>query len=218
MGSAPITSGRRVDSILSKRDADNPTGNPEKPETRGRGVPVANSLLDFVMSVVRDPDTAARYAADPAQAIADADLGDVTSADVDNLIPVVAESLSAAVPSAGADTAANVWASGAATAAFDAFGAIGSTPSGETTHDTQPSADAPSIIDDGLHAIPGTDSGVSSGAAASLDADSVAGIIDPVIDDSLPEPTGGAADAFGAPLIDDQPGEDPQDPGFDVFT
>ena len=92
---------------------------------------MANSLLDFVMSLVRDPDAAAQYAADPAQAIADANLTDVTSVDVNNLIPVVAESMSTAVPSAGrprrrrhprCDSAHNVWASGAATAAFDAFG------------------------------------------------------------------------------------------------
>lgn len=87
---------------------------------------MANSLLDFVMSLVRDPDAAAAYAADPAQAIADANLTDVTSVDVNNLIPVVSESLSMAVPSTGADTlvddnASNVWTSGAATAAFDAF-------------------------------------------------------------------------------------------------
>ena len=88
---------------------------------------MANSLLDFVMSVVRDPDVAARYAADPAQTIADANLTDVTSADVSSLIPVVSESLSTAVPSTGVDTAiiedaaSNVWASGAATSAFDAF-------------------------------------------------------------------------------------------------
>ena len=90
---------------------------------------MANSLLDFVMSLVRDPDAAAQYAANPAQTIADANLTDVTHADVDNLIPVVAESMSTPVPStgvpAGADTlldsAHNVWASGAATAAFDAF-------------------------------------------------------------------------------------------------
>lgn len=31
---------------------------------------MANTLLDFVMSLVRDPEAAARYAADPAQAIA----------------------------------------------------------------------------------------------------------------------------------------------------
>lgn len=86
---------------------------------------MANSLLDFVMSLVRDPDAAARYAADPAGAIAAAQLTDVTSVDVNNLIPMVADSLSTAVPSFGADPAAggNVWASGAATAAFDAFDA-----------------------------------------------------------------------------------------------
>ncbi|MFI5506667.1 Rv0340 family IniB-related protein [Mycobacterium sp. NPDC051804] len=86
---------------------------------------MANSLLDFVMSLVRDPDAAARYAENPDQAIFDANLTNVTSADVSNLIPVVTESLGAAVPSTGTegiiDMADNVWASGAATAAFDAF-------------------------------------------------------------------------------------------------
>ena len=94
---------------------------------------MANSLLDFVMSVVRDPDAAARFAANPDQAILDANLTNVTSADVNALIPVVSESmtslspLSDAVPTAGldgglAEAAGNVWTSGAATAAFDAFG------------------------------------------------------------------------------------------------
>jgi hypothetical protein len=87
---------------------------------------MANSLLDFVMSLVRDPEAAARYAENPDQAIRDANLTDVTSADVSNLIPVVSESLSTDVPLAGTDAivgvmAGNVWASGAATAAFDAF-------------------------------------------------------------------------------------------------
>lgn len=84
---------------------------------------MANELLDFVMSLVRNPDVAARYAENPQQAIADAHLTGVTSIDVDNLVPVVSESLSMATPTYGADAVgdANVWASGAATAAFDAF-------------------------------------------------------------------------------------------------
>src|ERR1700694_4338941 len=84
---------------------------------------MANSLLDFVVSLVRDPDAAARYAQDPSQAIADAHLTGVTSVDVNNLIPVVSESLPVGAPSAGADSPqdGNVWASGAATAAFDSF-------------------------------------------------------------------------------------------------
>jgi hypothetical protein len=84
---------------------------------------MANELLDFVMSLVRDPDAAARYAENPQQAIADAHLTDVTSADVNHLIPVVSESLSMAAPTHGVDAAADpsVWSSGAATAAFDAF-------------------------------------------------------------------------------------------------
>lgn len=87
---------------------------------------MANSLLDFVISLVRDPEAAARYAADPAQAIADAHLTNVTSVDVNNLIPVVSDSLSMA-GSAGATAGTqiaghgNVWASGAAAAALDAF-------------------------------------------------------------------------------------------------
>jgi hypothetical protein len=87
---------------------------------------MANSLLDFVISLVRDPDAAARYAANPAQSIADAHLTDVTSADVNNLIPVVTDSLpvgSVVGPASGAPPAdhGNVWASGAAAAALDAF-------------------------------------------------------------------------------------------------
>jgi hypothetical protein len=87
---------------------------------------MANTLLDFVISLVRDPDAAARYAANPAQSIADAHLTDVTSADVNNLIPVVSDSLSMANPAGtavGAPVAdhGNVWASGAAAAALDAF-------------------------------------------------------------------------------------------------
>jgi len=86
---------------------------------------MANSLLDFVMSLVRDPDAAARYAADPAGAIADAHLTDVSSADVNNLIPMVSDSMSMAAPGigGGGGTGGNVWTSGAATAAFDAFDA-----------------------------------------------------------------------------------------------
>jgi hypothetical protein len=87
---------------------------------------VANSLLDFVISLVRDPEAASHYAANPAQAIADAHLTNVTSADVNNLIPMVSDSLSmagAAGTALGAPIAddGNVWASGAATAALDAF-------------------------------------------------------------------------------------------------
>ena len=59
---------------------------------------MANSLLDFVISLVRDPDVAARYAANPAQSIADAHLTDVTSMDVNNLIPMVTDSLATATP------------------------------------------------------------------------------------------------------------------------
>lgn len=123
---------------------------------------MANSLLDFVMSVVRDPDVAAQYAANPGQAIADAHLVGVTTADVNGLIPVVAESLT--TPVSTGDTfgdAGNVWSSGAATAAFDAFDAPG-------VHH---------VNDSGLHAI------VDAGTAGPPD---VASAGDPAFDHDVP--------------------------------
>ncbi|GBG40387.1 Rv0340 family IniB-related protein [Mycobacterium montefiorense] len=114
---------------------------------------MANSLLDFVISLVRDPAAAARYASNPAQSIADAHLTDVTSADVNNLIPMVTDSLSMAAPAGPASGVpaadhGNVWASGAAAAALDAFtphtpiGMVDSHgPTGGVIH--QPSAPAP---------------------------------------------------------------------------
>lgn len=83
---------------------------------------MGNSLLDFVMALIRDPDFAARYAADPAGVLADARLTGVTIADVTNLIPVVTDSLATATPGFGPTVdPANVWTSGSAAAAFDAF-------------------------------------------------------------------------------------------------
>ena len=125
---------------------------------------MANSLLDFVMSLVRDPDAAARYAENPDQAIFDANLTNVTSADVSNLIPVVTESLGAAVPSTGgegiADMADNVWASGAATAAFDAFDDQVPVQAIDDVHTTITDyVDSPDqVLDSGLDAL--HDSGV----------------------------------------------------------
>jgi hypothetical protein len=175
---------------------------------------MANSLLDFVMSLVRDPDAAAAYAADPAQAIADANLSDVTSVDVNNLIPVVSESLST---STGADAlvdhdASNVWASGAATAAFDAF----------DDH-------VPTVVTDEAHSMVSNlvtepDAAVQSGLDALHDAGvpDVAGVDDPSLQ-------------FDGPVIDEQPAVDvhteddwshaapedhhlePDNSGFDIF-
>jgi hypothetical protein len=109
---------------------------------------MANELLDFVISLVRDPDAAARYAGNPQQAIADAHLTDVTSVDVNNLIPVVTESLSMATPVHGADAAAdaNVWSSGAATAAFDAFSDHQPPPAVVETHQTVIDQPADSLV------------------------------------------------------------------------
>ena len=169
---------------------------------------MANSLLDFVMSLVRDPDAAARYAADPAAAIADAQLTDVTSVDVDNLIPVVTESMPMAAPSAGpdpfgAEAAGNVWSSGAATAAFDAFA------------DPAP---ASAVIDTASAVIDTTDEfDPSVDALTSPDAlvDTVSPqFADPVLDDATMAGTD-LDDVWGAAPDDAQSAD--HTPGFDLF-
>ncbi|WKG04218.1 Rv0340 family IniB-related protein [Mycolicibacterium sp. HK-90] len=181
---------------------------------------MANSLLDFVMSLVRDPDAAARYAADPAQAIADAQLTDVTSTDVNNLIPVVSESLSAtgANPGLGefgaADPGGNVWASGAATEAFDAFG--DHVPL-EPPNDAW-AATAGQVIDQSGS----VDQLVSSGSAIDdigplnqpLDELSLQ-LNDTVIED-VPNVDAEPASDWGNPVIDDQHHTDGAG-GFDIF-
>lgn len=131
---------------------------------------MGNSLLDFVMALVRDPEVAARYAADPAGALAAAGLPDVTTADVTSLLPMVTDSLAMSSPGFGieptalanAADAANVWASGAATAAFDAFG-IAPPPAAEPVISTVGSVEhqdipapveAPSVTDPEVFAVP----------------------------------------------------------------
>lgn len=162
---------------------------------------MANSLLDFVMSLVRDPDAAARYAADPAAAIADAQLTDVTSVDVDNLIPVVTESMPMAAPSAGpdpfgAETAGNVWSSGAATAAFDAFA---------------DQAPASAVIDTTDEFDPSVDTLTSPDALVDTASPQFA---DPAFDDATTAGTD-LDDVWGAALDDAQSAD--HTPGFDLF-
>lgn len=127
---------------------------------------MANSLLDFVLSLVRDPEAAARYSADPAAAIADAHLTGVTSADVDNLIPMVADSMAASTPGFGGGTSqtdgGNVWTTGAATAAFDAFGAADSQVS-SVIHG--PAISSPQIHDIISDHMPPIESAIESAAS-----------------------------------------------------
>lgn len=177
---------------------------------------MANELLDFVLSL-RDPAVAARYADNPAQTIADAGLTDVTSADVANLIPVVSDSLSTAVPTAGTDAvigdmAGNVWASGAATAAFDAF---------DDHVPVQSIDDVPTVAAD-LADAPGQSLESGLDALADGGVPDIAGIDDaslqfdgPVIDD-VPA---AEADAEGdwADTIADAAHLDADGPGFDVL-
>jgi hypothetical protein len=190
---------------------------------------VANSLLDFVMSLVRDPDAAAQYAANPAQAIADANLSDVTSADVNHLIPVVAESMSTAVPSGGfaggadtlLDSAHNVWASGAATAAFDAFDDHLPVQGGDIVADQVPvlanviqEPSAPTIVDHGFDDLDVPSIATSSEPSTGLDV--------PTFDDThvVDGPSGDAFDDVhhGITGATDDHLAHPQDPDFDIFT
>jgi hypothetical protein len=178
---------------------------------------MANSLLDFVMSLVRDPDAAARYAADPAGAIADAHLTDVTSADVNNLIPMVADSLSMAAPAIGGGQVAdgNVWASGAATAAFDAFDAH--PPA--VAPDTHPViADVINQPAEAVHSAT-SDAGIDPVAAGSAPVETTYQVTDPGVDhqpgsELVPD----WADHAGweHSHVDDSHSSDDH-PGFDIF-
>jgi hypothetical protein len=185
---------------------------------KGKKVLMANPLLDFVMSVVRDPDAAAQYAADPAGAIHAANLTDVTSADVNALIPVVSESLSTAVPTSGAesligDAAGNVWSSGAATAAFDAFDDHVSVPAIDDGHSV-----ASNVIDepaDSLHA--GVDSLHDAGVPMVADIDDPSAQLTSGIIDDAPF-VGEIADADWHSAVDDAAHHlDAGDTGFDIF-
>lgn len=183
---------------------------------------MANSLLDFVMSIVRDPDAAARYAADPSQAIADAHLTDVTSVDVNNLIPVVSESLSMATPGGhGVDTADhNVWASGAATAAFDAFSDHVPDPAIADPHPV-----GAGVVDQPLdHPVDHPlDAGVAYGADPGPDLHpfDVAAFHQPVPADDMhlvDDSDGGVSDpGLGAHHVTDDHGFAAEHPGFDIF-
>ncbi|MGV0800697.1 Rv0340 family IniB-related protein, partial [Mycolicibacterium elephantis] len=153
--------------------------------------------------------TAARFAADPDQAIADANLTNVTSADVEALIPVVTESMSSLVTDmpavAGLDglgeAATNVWASGAATAAFDAFGDEVPAP---VIDDTE------SLIADRVDAIDEPDEVLQSGLDMLDDTSDVSEV--PIIDDiPIAEPYVGSD---GDDTVVDV---DPQASGFDIF-
>ncbi|MBP2454595.1 Rv0340 family IniB-related protein [Mycolicibacterium lutetiense] len=181
---------------------------------------MANTLLDFVMSLVRDPEAAAHYAADPAQAIADAHLTDVTSADVNNLIPVVSESLSTAATGGAfgdlgtADPGGNVWASGAATAAFDAFG--DHVPVDAPNHAWDEAASQ--VIDqaDSLDQLVSSVPAIDDGGLVNQPLDEVSmQLTEPVLDDaSIIDPA--PAPDWAHPVVDDQHHTD-SGAGFDIF-
>jgi len=179
---------------------------------------MANPLLDFVMSLVRDPDAAAQYAADPAGAIHAADLTDVTSADVNALIPVVSESMSTGMPGTGAEalvgeSAGNIWSSGAATTAFDAFDDHLAVPTIDDGHSI-----ASNVIEqpaDSLHAGMDAIDDAALPAVADVD-DPSTQLTSGVIDDA--PLVGEATDTDWHSVIDDaQHHLDTGDTGFDIF-
>lgn len=169
---------------------------------------VSNSLLDFVMALVRDPATAARYAADPAGTLADANLTGVTITDVNNLIPVVTDSLSAATPGfADAAAAANVWTSGAAAAAFDAFDIH--VPGLGAAHPA-PAVVTPPLVD-GMAGHSGVESPAALPDLPPVDDVPVPSGFEPVGSDFVDDA------GWHHPPLDTQTEHHPGDPGFDLF-
>ena len=163
---------------------------------------MGNSLLDFVMALVRDPDAAARYASDPAGVLADAQLPGVTMADVNNLIPVVTDSLATATPGFGTPVDnVNVWTSGAAAAAFDAFD-IHIPPADLAQHPAPPAVSVQTPEAPYEHYADGIPADLPTGEAPATIVDPTADQpVDPVTQDWAPQP-------------DHHPG-DPS--GFDLF-
>src|SRR4051795_6999890 len=50
---------------------------------------VASTLLDFILNLLRDPETAEAFARDPQGTLEDHGLGDITSVDIDDIMPVL---------------------------------------------------------------------------------------------------------------------------------
>ena len=179
---------------------------------------MANSLLDFVMSLVRDPDAAARYAADPARAIADAHLTDVTSVDVSNLIPMVSDSLSMTGPAIaagglGEHSGGNVWASGAATAAFDAFDAHPTDPLFDSFHQS-----AGNVVEPSDHPVAPALDAIADTAVHHVDTgiDDVSAQLDPPVIDDQPHEATWPVDVVDHAVADVQHIDDGT-AGFDIF-
>src|SRR3954447_9583947 len=50
---------------------------------------VASTLLDFILNLLRDPETAGAFARDPQGTLEDHGLGDITSVDIEDIMPVL---------------------------------------------------------------------------------------------------------------------------------
>ncbi|MYR05501.1 hypothetical protein GTV32_03860 [Gordonia sp. SID5947] len=77
-----------------------------------------STFLEFVTALAHDPEVAAAYAADPARALRDADLHDVSASDISALIPMAGGTDAGGL--AAVDD--NVWRGSEALFAFDAVG------------------------------------------------------------------------------------------------
>jgi hypothetical protein len=103
---------------------------------------LATSLLDFILDLLRDPETAAEFRADPQGTLDSAGLGDVCPADIQNARLVLDELPPAGVSSVGVTSAASPVAAAAGTA-----GTVGTTgaaaPVLATTTQVSPASAAP---------------------------------------------------------------------------
>ncbi|MXP21859.1 hypothetical protein GIY30_10910 [Gordonia sp. HNM0687] len=91
------------------------------------------TLLDFVMCLNYDPETAAAFRGDPQQALIDAGLHHVSVSDVENLLAIVGPS----PPSSGLDRGAvgsdaSIWSTSEVAHAFDAAFLDGAPPSADS--------------------------------------------------------------------------------------
>jgi hypothetical protein len=90
---------------------------------------VASSLLDFILNLLKDPEAAQAFMDDPQAALEDAGLEDITSVDLDDIMPVVLDQSSVEVDSSSSktyDTGGNTGGatlSGSSTASHSAGGA-----------------------------------------------------------------------------------------------
>jgi len=147
----------------------------------------------------------------------------VTSVDVNNLIPVVSESLTGG-EGVGTEPAGNVWASGAATAAFDAFDYHGPlVASGDRAPGAAAPIDTGHVIDhvisppDDIQPAAVDDYFTDTGITTDPQDDSSLQFSHPVVEDA-PATHADFGSEWAAPTVDDHHHHDDGGAGFDLFS